>query len=261
MRKPMSKERLQRTLDATVVVAALASVVVSAMKAQGNRAPLTEVVDWILWAVFVFYFLAGLFLTGNRLYYARRNWPILAAIIVSVPIFTGSIALIELSRLVVLVYLLYDYWPAFRELPRALSRRGLLYVAGITIVLIVGGGALLWVIEPESVPNGIGEGIYWAIVTVATVGYGDITPKTPVGRLLAVVLMVSGIGLLAALTASIAAYFVNPAQNKQSTNGEEGLDLKQLNAYVRENHERLKRLEESLESSRGSPPSEGEPRV
>ena len=71
--------------------------------------------------------------------------------------------------------------------------------AVITIVIIV--GALMYQIEGEQ--NGftsIPEGMYWAVVTVTTVGYGDISPKTVAGRLLASILMILGYGIIAVPT-------------------------------------------------------------
>ena len=69
--------------------------------------------------------------------------------------------------------------------------------------------AFLTALEPETVDQSLMGGIWWAVVTVTTVGYGDIAPATAGGRLVAVVLMLSGLGLLSTLSASISAYFVN----------------------------------------------------
>jgi voltage-gated potassium channel Kch len=53
-----------------------------------------------------------------------------------------------------------------------------------------------------------GDALWWAIVTVTTVGYGDVSPATAEGRLIAVALMLIGIGVISALTATIASFFV-----------------------------------------------------
>ena len=76
----------------------------------------------------------------------------------------------------------------------------------IIVILIVISGFILAVAEPDI---GLADAMWWSIVTVTTVGYGDISPATPAGRVLAIALMFSGIGLLAAFSATIASVFVD----------------------------------------------------
>jgi voltage-gated potassium channel len=90
----------------------------------------------------------------------------------------------------------------------SLAGQSLIYVAALTTLLTISAAALMSVIEPETVRGDFGSSLWWAVVTVTTVGYGDIAPVTPIGRVLAVVLMLSGLGLLSTLAASISAYFV-----------------------------------------------------
>jgi voltage-gated potassium channel len=97
-----------------------------------------------------------------------------------------------------------------------LGRRGLVYIAAITTFLILVGGGCLSILEPQTVKGGYGDGIWWAVVTASTVGYGDISPSTPWGRIIAVLLMVVGIGLMSTLAASITSYFVQQTANTES---------------------------------------------
>jgi voltage-gated potassium channel len=69
--------------------------------------------------------------------------------------------------------------------------------------------------EPETVKGGFGDVIWLAIVTASTVGYGDIAPSTVLGRCIAVVLMLVGIGLMSTLAASITNYFVPQNANAE----------------------------------------------
>lgn len=62
-----------------------------------------------------------------------------------------------------------------------------------------------------------GDALWWAVVTVTTVGYGDRYPVTPAGRGIAVVLMLVGIGLVGVITASVASFFVEERQDKSDT--------------------------------------------
>ena len=67
-------------------------------------------------------------------------------------------------------------------------------------------GYLFYVSEPDV--RNLGDGIWWALVTITTVGYGDITPLTTVGRVVASSLMFLGLGLIATITAIVSAKFI-----------------------------------------------------
>ena len=67
-------------------------------------------------------------------------------------------------------------------------------------------GYLFYVTEPQI--ETFGDGIWWALVTITTVGYGDITPLTTTGRIVAAGLMFIGLGLIATVTAIVSAKFI-----------------------------------------------------
>ncbi len=67
-------------------------------------------------------------------------------------------------------------------------------------------GYLFYVSEPDV--RNFGDGIWWALVTITTVGYGDITPVTTLGRVVASTLMLLGLGLIATITAIVSAKFI-----------------------------------------------------
>ncbi|MGK2907379.1 MAG: potassium channel family protein, partial [Desulfuromonadales bacterium] len=85
-----------------------------------------------------------------------------------------------------------------------------------TMVLIF--GSLLYLIEgEESGFTSIGISCYWAITTLTTVGYGDISPQSPLGRAVASVIMVMGYGVIAVPTGIVTAELVAPITGKVST--------------------------------------------
>jgi voltage-gated potassium channel len=61
------------------------------------------------------------------------------------------------------------------------------------------------------------DGVWWAFVTVTTVGYGDLYPTTVVGRVVGIVLMLTGIGFLAVLTATVSSAFVKSDRQDESS--------------------------------------------
>ena len=82
----------------------------------------------------------------------------------------------------------------------------LAYVAAVQVTISERG------VEGSNIKN-FGDGLWWAVTTVTTVGYGDRFPVTTEGRLLAVLLMLAGISLVGVITASVASWFVRMSQN------------------------------------------------
>ena len=85
------------------------------------------------------------------------------------------------------------------------SRRLRTILIGLIIVVIF-FGYIFYITEPTV--ESIGDGFYWALVTVTTVGYGDITPTTLSGKLIASFLILLGLGLIATITAIVSAKFI-----------------------------------------------------
>ena len=83
-----------------------------------------------------------------------------------------------------------------------------------TVIVVVAGGILMRVIDHREYAN-VWVGMWWALQTVTTVGYGDVTPKEPSGRIVAAYVMLEGIAFLAIVTASITSAFVSRAAEKR----------------------------------------------
>lgn len=99
----------------------------------------------------------------------------------------------------------------FVDIIRTLQReRVFLLVSFLTLLVFLGGLGFLLTegLEGRSLPQQFGEGLWWALVTITTVGYGDITPKTTAGRVVGSVLMVGGLLSLSLVTATVASIFI-----------------------------------------------------
>lgn len=134
--------------------------------------------------------------------------------------------------------------PLFRLL---LSEQGLQYAAALAVLTAVAGGAAFAAVEKVSA----GNGIYWAIVTMSTVGYGDITPTTTEGKIVAVFVMLVGIGTATLVIGAVAQRFVKATVVEAIEEVEESEHADVL-VLVRDISQRLEQLEGALQRERGA---------
>jgi len=100
----------------------------------------------------------------------------------------------------------------FRGILLFLQREKLHRLLLAMLVLIFMSTSALAIFEPN---RSLGESLWWSIVTLTTVGYGDITPTTIAGRIIGIMIMFLGIGILMMFTASVASIFVNLQLRKE----------------------------------------------
>jgi len=94
------------------------------------------------------------------------------------------------------------------------SNRILLYLAGVTMALSVAAGFLMRWIDPSAFPT-VGTGVWWAVVTFCTVGYGDVVPESALGRFVAGVVMVFAITFITIVTALVTSALVTAEQRRR----------------------------------------------
>jgi len=116
-----------------------------------------------------------------------------------------------------------------------------------TAVIVVGAGALMRVFDHHEYPS-IWLGMWWAIQTVTTVGYGDVTPKNVTGRLVASFVMLEGIAFVAIVTAAITSSFIARAEREREVadDADETAEETRLNARFDELDQRLDQFETLL---------------
>jgi len=233
------------TLNLAVVVGTLATIPIVILQERGLHSPWITVADWGVWTIFLIEYTVETALSPERGKYLRKNWLSPLVLIFSFPLLPDLLGTVRLARLVRMFRFARLAGVTLRglmELRVVLSHRGLLFVAMTTLVLVLAGGAGLELVEPRTTQGGYEDGIWWAIVTATTVGYGDISPATLPGRAIAIVLMLSGIGLISTFSACITSYFVG--QQEQPEN--------------RELRERLERIEHLLTTLQASKQGEAE---
>lgn len=129
-----------------------------------------------------------------------------------------------------------------RVVARAASPRGAaVVIATVSTSITVAAGILMTVADRKGFPS-IGSGLWWAVQTVTTVGYGDHVPTTVAGRLVAAVVMLVGIGFLTVITAAITSTFVSRSRREQTLSGPSSPTEEQLRQIAR----RLERIEAAL---------------
>ena len=120
-----------------------------------------------------------------------------------------------------------------------------------TASVVVLGGILMRFVDHKEYDN-VWLGMWWAIQTVTTVGYGDVTPKAVSGRIIASFVMLEGIAFLAIVTAAITSTFVARATKQfQAGRDDEMTELRRIEKRFDELDRRLDRLEAALRT-RGS---------
>jgi voltage-gated potassium channel len=103
---------------------------------------------------------------------------------------------------------------------------GVIVVA--TTVIVIGAGVLITLLDSEEYPD-VGIGLWWALQTVTTVGYGDVAPKNVAGRLVGAFVMLEGIAFVAIITAVITSAFVGRAtRESQAAQAKDELSDREL---------------------------------
>lgn len=121
-----------------------------------------------------------------------------------------------------------------------------------TATVVVASGVLMRVLDHREYPN-VARGLWWAMQTVTTVGYGDVTPQNTSGRIIAAVVMLWGIAFLSILIAAITSTFVARAASERAAQaGTEGGE--RLEARLDDLSSRLERVEVLLTRLTDGPP-------
>jgi voltage-gated potassium channel len=187
----------------TICFVALGFVAESASPDMVGPVEATEVV---LWAILAAEFASRFAAARDRRAYLTTHWIDALAL---VPAFR-SIRLLRLLRLVRLVRAFAGIYRALSSIERFAQNRQLiwLFTAWLAVAVICSGVLYLAEVGLNDSIRDIWDALWWGVVTLTTVGYGDVYPRTPEGRLAAAVLMVLGITLFAAITGTITSALV-----------------------------------------------------
>ncbi len=197
-------EAWQRKAQLPILASALLPIIFSL---AGNQSIIADVVLIVAWIVFIADLVVHIRLVPGFL---RTRWGIfdLVVVILTAPWFLipglGGARFLLLARLARLVRVIKAGGKQLTELMKQLGRVGV-----VLSIIVVTCAYVAYHAEKATNPlfNSFGTSVWWAIVTLTTVGYGDVYPITTAGRITGVVLMFSGVALIGVLAGTLASFF------------------------------------------------------
>ena len=225
-------EAIQQRFEWPVITAALLTIpliLIHESKLGGPWPTIDTALNWVTWSVFAAEVVVMLWVSPRKWEWARAHMLDIVVTVLTPPFAPAAWQASRIYRFVRLLRLLRIF-----SLRRMLSIDGIRLAALMAVSTVILGGIAVASIEttPQE-PWTAWDGIWWAVTTVSTVGYGGLEPHTDSGRIIATAIMIVGIGFIALLTAFIADRFV--ASQRAADD--------QILTELREIREKLERLE------------------
>lgn len=187
-----------------------------------------RVAEWVFTGLFTLEYGVRLFCVRRPIRYAFSFFGIVDLLAV-LPAYLSlllpgsqSLATIRALRLlrVFRVFKLARFLAQADTLVRALlasREKVIVFLGSVTVIVVILGSAMYWIEGEEAGFVSIPESVYWAIVTITTVGYGDIAPVTPLGKAIAAFAMVLGYAIIAVPTGIVTSEIVQAARREPTT--------------------------------------------
>ncbi|MDX6556026.1 MAG: voltage-gated potassium channel [Miltoncostaeaceae bacterium] len=245
-------ERVARRFEVPMLVAALLVIPVIAVEESGLDEPwdtIAGVTNWAIWIAFATELVVMLWVVPSRWAWLRSHPLEVAIVLLTPPFMPGLLQGLRGARLLRLLRLMPVLLSA-RLARRVFSLDGFRYAALLAVLAVVGGGAAFAAVENghHEEPVSAWDGFWWAMTTATTVGYGDIFPVTNGGRLIAMGLMIVGIGFLGFLTAAVAQRFILPVveEDIEKVSTEVEVEERELLRQLSSIQDRLAKIEQAL---------------
>ncbi|HET7832599.1 MAG TPA: potassium channel family protein [Gallionella sp.] len=200
---------------------------------------LANIANWLVWLAFLVETVVLTALVKNKQHYLLHNWLNLAIIVGGLPLiwqYTPLIGLMRSLRLLLVVALLARLSRTTRKL---LSRHQLGATLAVALITMLLSGVIITRLDP-SIGN-VWDGMWWAWISMSTVGYGDVVPHNAAGRLFGALLILFGVVVISMLTASLSAFFIGGDVEKVEH------EEREADRMLKDISERLERVERLLE--------------
>lgn len=198
---------------------------------DSNTIEIFNIIDKIIWGIFVIDYLVRFLISPSKIEFIKNNKIDLISIIPFNSLFKSLrifkvfrlMKVSKMSKLLKVVKFFKFSTLIFKFKARAekfLKTNNFNYVIYITVITILLGAIGLSISENKS----LRDSLWWSFVTTTTVGYGDISPSTNLGRIIASILMIVGIGFVGMLTGTIATFFLNNVVKENKTYKDEVIE-------------------------------------
>jgi voltage-gated potassium channel len=199
-------ELYERRFELPIVIAALLVIPIIVIEQSSPGEPwstLAAVGNWVVWFMFLAEVVVMLAVVPDRARWLREHPLEIAIVVLTPPFLPASLQALRVFRLLRVLRLI----GAVRYARRLFTLDGLRYGALLALITVLGGGAAFAAAEGSDVSTW--DGVWWAITTMTTVGYGDISPTTNTSRFIAIIVMLVGIGFLSLLIGSVSERFLS----------------------------------------------------
>lgn len=218
-------QKAEKFFEVPVMVSVLMLIPVLVIEyTQQTLEPVALYLNWGIWMVFLVEYVVLFYFSKNKIEFIKSHKIELIIIIFSFPIVpeglesSGFLRFARLPRLLngLRFFRLAALLNRFASTVKSIfNSKGLRFIVYATIGIVLFFGFLFYISEPAV--QTYSDGLWWALVTITTVGYGDITPLTNLGRIIASALMIMGIGFIATITAAVSSYFISSFGDRDIT--------------------------------------------
>ena len=243
MEKKASAEQSNQINNRSIFMLFLSVYVLSAMLIDTffslplDISELLQTLDFIICIIFLVDFFLNFYTSDNKLGFLKWGWIDFISSIPEIQVLRWG----RVARIIKILRLLRALRSTKSILSFVFKNRAqgtFLSVALISVVLIIFSSIAILTVEVDPLSNikSPSDALWWAFVTMTTVGYGDLYPITPLGRGVAALLMTAGVGLFGTFTAFVASYFIESNVDNEISNSQqkETIELKKELVEIKE---------------------------
>ena len=215
---------------ALIVFSVVLVMVETVAEIEARYGTLLLVLEWIVTILFTIEYIARLATVDSKIRYARSFFGVvdlLAILPVYLSLFLPgaqsllvirSLRLLRVFRVFKMAHWLSEANYLVRAI-RASSRKIIVFLVVVVLINVIVGSTMYWIEGAENGFDSMFRGLYWSIVTMSTVGFGDIAPSTPPGQVLAAILMITGYSVIAVPTGIVSAEVATSGYRDKSCPG------------------------------------------